>query len=101
MKANDINKEISRKRKEFGLETLELGQTLASKRLDQASAVIDGLDEATRDSAQIQAVISAILSENIEQIRSAVSGLDTSDETMVQLASYLTDAANALESYLR
>ena len=30
-----INKEISRKREEFGLETLEIGQTLLSKRLDQ------------------------------------------------------------------
>ena len=30
-----INKEITRKRAEFGLETLELGQTLAEKRLMQ------------------------------------------------------------------
>ena len=30
-----INKEITRKREEFGLETLEIGQTLKSKRLDQ------------------------------------------------------------------
>ncbi len=30
-----INKEITRKREEFGLETLELGQTLRTKRLDQ------------------------------------------------------------------
>ena len=29
-----INKEINRKREEFGLETLEIGQTLASKRRD-------------------------------------------------------------------
>ena len=32
----DINDEITRKRAEFGLETLAVGQTLASKRLDQA-----------------------------------------------------------------
>ena len=30
-----INKEITRKREEFGLETLEIGQTLRTKRLDQ------------------------------------------------------------------
>ncbi len=35
---NIINKEITRKREEFGLETLELGQTLKSKRLDQFAA---------------------------------------------------------------
>ena len=33
-----INKEITRKREEFGLETLELGQTLKGKRLDQFAA---------------------------------------------------------------
>lgn len=33
---NTINKEISRKRKEFELETLEVGQTLAAKRTSQA-----------------------------------------------------------------
>ncbi|MBP5236325.1 MAG: extracellular solute-binding protein [Clostridia bacterium] len=33
-----INKEISRKRKEFGLETLEIGQTLAEKRAQEAAA---------------------------------------------------------------
>ena len=32
-----INKEITRKRSEFGLETLEIGQTLKSKRLDQVA----------------------------------------------------------------
>ncbi|MBQ9802900.1 MAG: extracellular solute-binding protein [Clostridia bacterium] len=36
-----INKEITRKREEFGLETLEIGQTLLSKRLDQLKAAWD------------------------------------------------------------
>lgn len=40
---NTINTEITRKRKEFKLETLELGQTLAEKRLDQASTALDAL----------------------------------------------------------
>ncbi|MBE6541396.1 MAG: extracellular solute-binding protein [Ruminococcaceae bacterium] len=97
---NDINKEISRKRKEFDLETLELGQTLASKRLDQAADLISELDDAAKNSAQITAATNAILSKDIAEIRSAVSGLDTSSEEMARLASYLTDAANALESYL-
>ena len=33
---DDINKEITRKRKEFELETLELGETLAEKRAREA-----------------------------------------------------------------
>ena len=43
-----INKEITRKRAEFGLETLEQGQTLAQKRLEQATAAAELL--ANRDS---------------------------------------------------
>ncbi len=35
---DDINKEITRKRKEFDLETLELGETLAEKREKEAAA---------------------------------------------------------------
>ncbi len=47
---NTINTEITRKRQEFKLETLELGQTLADKRMAQATAalsvLIDKYDEA-------------------------------------------------------
>ena len=95
---NTINKEIIRKRTEFDLETLEIGQTLASKRLGQATELIDELDDAQKTS--LANVITAIENENIEELRSAASGLNTSDTTMAQLSSYLTDAANALESYL-
>ncbi len=95
---NTINKEVNRKRTEFSLETLEIGQTLASKRLGQATELIDELDDAQKTS--LETVVNAIANENIEELRSAASGLNTSDETMAQLYSYLTDAANALESYL-
>ena len=95
---NTINKEITRKRTEFGLETLEIGQTLASKRLGQAAELINGLDDAQKTS--LENVTAAINDESIEELRSAASGLNTSDETMAKLSSYLTDAANALESYL-
>ena len=40
---NTINKEITRKREEFNLETLEIGQTLASKRMNQAMNAVDAL----------------------------------------------------------
>ncbi len=43
---NTINKEITRKREEFGLETLEIGQTLKEKRRDQARDAIEALREA-------------------------------------------------------
>ena len=39
-----INAEITRKREEFGLETLEPGQTLGAKRLSQAKAAADQLE---------------------------------------------------------
>jgi ABC-type glycerol-3-phosphate transport system substrate-binding protein len=95
---NTINKEITRKRTEFDLETLEIGQTLASKRLDQAAAAIDELDEGTKSSAPVAAAIEAIASENdIAAIRAAADGLAAS---MPEVAGYLTDAAIALESYL-
>ncbi len=43
---NTINKEITRKREEFGLETLEIGQTLKEKRRDQAKDAIEALRNA-------------------------------------------------------
>ncbi|CDC60188.1 extracellular solute-binding protein family 1 [Clostridium sp. CAG:448] len=40
-----INKEITRKRNEFKLETLEAGETLASKRLNQATGLLDKIEK--------------------------------------------------------
>ncbi len=42
---NIINKEITRKREEFKLETLEIGQTLLSKRIDQTLIAMDALQK--------------------------------------------------------
>jgi hypothetical protein len=74
---NTINKEISRKRAEFELETLEVGDTLAQKRLREAlylAVEVLGLDESRRDneSAKIE-------------------------ETMETLSKYDSNAANAKE----
>ena len=93
---NTINKEINRKRTEFNLETLEIGQTLASKRLGQAADAIAELDDGAKSSAPVAAASEAIGSENIEALRSAAAGLTNYPE----IAGYLTDAANALESYI-
>lgn len=48
---NTINKEITRKREEFGLETLEIGQTLKSKRRGQAQEAVEALRDAGLTSA--------------------------------------------------
>lgn len=92
---NTINKEVTRKRTEFGLETLEIGQTLASKRLSQATELLDNIGGSYED------VRNAIANEDIDALRSAASSLNTSDADMKTLASYLTDAADALESYIK
>lgn len=42
---NIINKEITRKREEFKLETLEIGQTLLDKRIDQTLIAMDSLQK--------------------------------------------------------
>jgi len=42
---NTINKEITRKREEFKLETLEIGQTLAEKRSNQVLVAFDALQK--------------------------------------------------------
>ena len=97
---NIINKEINRKRTEFNLETLEVGQTLASKRLGQAEEAIAKLSDTQKGSAAVSAASAAIASHDIEALRAAADGLRTSDEALAVIAGYLRDAAGALESYL-
>lgn len=97
---NTINKEITRKREEFGLETLEVGQTLASKRLGQAK---DALDEINNNgySAEIDAAMAAIESgTDISAINAAADALENANKTLFETAvGYLRDAANALATY--
>jgi len=98
-----INKEISRKRVEFNLETLDPGQTLATKRMGQVEDAIAGMDEGLKAqySAQLEAAQTAIDNEDIEALRSAAKAMASiTDETIVQIVEWLNDAADALESYL-
>jgi len=63
-----INKEITRKREEFGLETLEIGQTLLSKRIDAVyDAYTEAIDDIKRDAAKVDAA-NAIFAEFIKQV---------------------------------
>jgi hypothetical protein len=99
---NAINKEIIRKREEFDLENLEIGQKLSEKRLEQAGVAISDLEDDVKaaNKAAIDAASAAIESEDIEALRAAAAGLPSDNEALKIIAGYLTDAANALESYL-
>ena len=109
---NTINKEITRKREEFDLETLEIGETLAEKRINMALKVLDELSSAEKSK----------YSEEIKALRTAINGLKTfkayvPDKDIVALmsacdalratqyskfydvADYIEEAADALRSY--
>lgn len=69
-----INKEITRKRKEFGLETLEVDETLASKRLEQSKGLLakfEELDSAGKYADVIASAKDAMARENIADIATA------------------------------
>ncbi len=119
-----INKEITRKRQEFELETLELGETLAEKRINQVRTIIasdealewKGVNYNISDSAKsAQAVLLSKIttaldnadiellyaaSEDIEAMltNTSLNSEDVAAFTLV--AKFLDDAANALKSYL-
>lgn len=74
-----INKEITRKREEFGLETLELGQTLLQKRLGQVEAAFE---EDSKDASDAQNAAAAeaitlmkngIKRENVAELEAAAA----------------------------
>ncbi len=95
---NTINKEITRKRAEFELETLEVGQTLASKRLGQAKDELSGIEGYE---AQIKQANDAIENgEDISAIAAAADALENADKAKFEKAvGYLRDAAIALGTY--
>ena len=83
---NVINKEINRKRAEFKLETLEIGQTLASKRIDQALVALEILAEDDVAYADLSITVSAaysdeeiiLLQDYSKQLMDELSSLDES-----------------------
>ena len=69
-----INKEITRKRKEFGLETLEVDETLASKRMEQSMGLLEKfeqLDTAGEYAEEIAYAKDALKRENMADIATA------------------------------
>jgi hypothetical protein len=55
-----INKEITRKRSEFGLETLELGETLASKRQYMILAALGAIEDQGLAKADVERYVSLV-----------------------------------------
>ena len=110
-----INKEITRKRAEFGLETLEVGQTLASKRRDMILEAFDGLDAGTASAyaTQIDAVKKALADieeyasfkaycddSYISALRAAGDALKAADASKFSdICSYIVTCADSLKSY--
>ena len=85
-----INKEITRKRKEFGLETLEVDETLASKRLEQSELLLEKFEELDTTGAYADVIASvkdAIKRENI-------ADLATASEEMLEVAKKINTEAN-------
>lgn len=117
---DDINKEITRKRAEFGLETLEQGEKLSDRRLNQATAAASELasrnsayaelnDEVksvtkSGDSAALYALAEKILAMTSTDSSVIISkGPDITELTETQLLYYISvaldDAADAILSY--
>ena len=82
-----INKEITRKRAEFGLETLELGQTLLEKRLGQVEEAYEQDIKNMNDSqiaaaaAALQMMKDGIRKENAEMLNTATKMFAELDAT--------------------
>ncbi len=102
-----INTEITRKRQEFGLETLADGQTLAQKRMAEAEAKILAAKESDAYNAaydetcnNILALIAGYTTEDFASLYSLSEQLRGLDGTLFAgAADNLLSAARALESY--
>ena len=107
-----INKEISRKRAEFDLETIEIGDTLASKRISQALSLVDTMSDAdkTKYAAEIDTLKNAInnlesqttyaSTERIQELEAAVKTIRGAQHSIFfKAADYLDDAIKSLYEY--
>lgn len=106
-----INKEISRKREEFNLETLEIGQTLAEKRAEQALDIFNKLkgDDASKYADKISAAKAAIdaalagdaTTEQFDALIAAADELIKANADLFgEAAGYMKESATALYSYI-
>ncbi len=103
-----INEEITRKRDEFGLETLdkELKQsTLAIKRMQEAEALLEKIDTSSKHYDLVERVLREIKgyeTEDYGELFSCAEDLAaTKDKDLVKAAEKLTQAAERLQEYER
>ena len=105
---NTINKEITRKRNEFGLETLDyVGQTLAQKRMTQAEELLNEIKESSDYKSEydtlynnIMKEIKGYLTEDFATLRAFAYDLEGLNADLFgDAAKLLRDAANSLEKY--
>ncbi len=99
-----INAEITRKREEFGLETLEEGQTLAQKRMAEAEELIneylDTTDSENELCSSVLATIKDYVTEKYAELDVLADSLDElGNETLAKAAVKLRQASDALEAY--
>ena len=103
-----INKEITRKRSEFGLETLDyVGQNLAQKRLSQAEAELQNIHDSSSYNSSYDATYNNIMelidgyeTEDYASLRALAATLEELNADLFATAvNYLRSAADALESY--
>ncbi|MBO5415662.1 MAG: extracellular solute-binding protein [Clostridia bacterium] len=103
-----INKEITRKRQEFDLETLDyVGQTLAEKRMLQAIGAIEEIQASSSYSNSYDAVCERAIdtmdggsTEDYASLRALAIALEEADADLFEdVIDYVKSAANALESY--
>ncbi|MBR6807224.1 MAG: extracellular solute-binding protein [Clostridia bacterium] len=96
-----INKEISRKRSEFGFETLAVGQTLAEKRIEQAVEELNGINN-EKQKKLISEVKKTLEGSgvNMETVEEVIGKLQSSDSKLFANAiKYLKQAAEAFATY--
>ncbi len=79
---NIINTEITRKREEFKLETLEIGQTLATKRAGQVQTAIAALQKLTQGNTKYDAAIQAA---NYAIANSRITQLEETSRTFAEI----------------
>ncbi len=114
---NIINKEITRKREEFGLETLDyVGQTLAEKRMVQAEAALNAIKSSSAYNSAYDEAVNGVLkliagyetedyasirtmADNLEAANADLFGKPQNNEEKKSVVQYLRESANALESY--
>ena len=105
---NTINKEITRKRDEFGLETLDyVGQTLAQKRMLQAENELNRIKESSDYKGDYDSIYNNIMkelknytTEDFATLRAFANELEALNNDLFKTAvNYLRQAANSLEQY--